>query len=214
LVGDANPAWRFTLYVNYKPEKRLPPGMGTAKQTTDDTPIPESYIASVAFDHSVSESALAEALTRIHRGLFEGADAIHQYYQSEDNPSSFVAADGIAEVIFIPSQMWDQHQTDLADDMRAAAKAVHAEFARDLGASAETLATYDPFVMPSTGVGELIRAGLSPRQAEVQVLRSAGLTQAEIGDRLGMATNTVKVHCHRIDTKVTNAKQLLSLVEI
>jgi DNA-binding CsgD family transcriptional regulator len=187
--------------------------MGPANQTTNDTPIPESHIATVASEYSVGERELTEALERIYGDLFEGADAIHQYSQSRDDPSSFVVADGIAEVIFIPSQMWDQLQTDLNDEMRAAAKAVHAEFARDLGISTEPSITDEPFVMPSESVGKLVRAGLSPRQAEVQVLRNAGLTQAEIGDRLGMATNTVKVHCHRVDAKVTSAKQLLSLVE-
>jgi len=28
-----------------------------------------------------------------------------------------------------------------------------------------------------------------------------------------MATNTVKVHCHRVDTKCEHARQLLALVE-
>ncbi|WP_458208738.1 LuxR C-terminal-related transcriptional regulator [Haladaptatus sp. NG-SE-30] len=188
--------------------------MGTTKQTTNDTPISESHIAIVASEHSVSESELSEAIERIYGNLFEGADAIHQHYQSEDNPPSYLAADGIAEVIFITSQMWDRYQNDLSDDMRPAVKAVHAEFARDIGASTEIPASRDPFLMPSSVVGELVRAGLSPRQAEVQVLRNAGLTQTEIGNRLGMATNTVKVHCHRIDTKVANANLLLDLVDV
>jgi DNA-binding CsgD family transcriptional regulator len=187
--------------------------MGPASQSTNDTPIPGIHIATVASEHSVEESELTEALERIYKNLFEGADAIQRHYRSKDDRSSFVAADGIAEVIFISSQMWDQLQPDLTDEMQAAAKAVHAEFARNLGMPAGPSAADEPFVMPSESVGELVRAGLSPRQAEVQVLRNTGLTQAEIGDRLGMATNTVKVHCHRVDTKVTNAKQLLSLVE-
>lgn len=187
--------------------------MSTATPTSNGTPISESHIAAVASEYAVSQSALTEALERVHGELFDGADAIHQYYQSEDNPPSFVVADGVAEVIFVPSQLWDQLQTDLGDDIRTAVKAVHAEFARDVGAATEIPASLDPFVMPSSVVGELARAGLSPRQAEVQVLRSAGLTQTEIGEQLDMATNTVKVHCHRIDTKIANAKQLLDLVE-
>ena len=167
----------------------------------------------MASEYAVSESVLTEALDRVHESLFDGADAIHQYYQSEDDLPSFVVSNEVAEVIFVPSLLWDQLQTDLADDIRTAVKAVHAEVARDVGASAEIPASLDPFVMPSSLVGELVRAGLSPRQAEVQVLRSAGLTQTEIGERLDMATNTVKVHCHRIDSKVDNAKQLLDLVE-
>ena len=187
--------------------------MGTTEQASNGTPIPESHIVAVASEHAVSESALSEAIERTYGDLFEGADAIHQHYQSEDNLPSYVAANGIAEVIFITTQLWDRYQNDLSDETRAAVKAVHAEFARDIGASTEAPESYDPFVMPSRTVGELVRAGLSPRQAEVQVLRTAGLTQMEVGDRLGMATNTVKVHCHRIDTKVANANRLLDLVE-
>jgi DNA-binding CsgD family transcriptional regulator len=175
-------------------------------------PVPDDTIAAVAAEHAVSESALAEALARIHADLVDGADAIHQYYESADGGPSLDAADGLATVLFVPEQQWRRLPTDLTDEMRAAAKAAHAEFARDCGASEETLTSSEALVMPSATVGELARAGLSPRQADVHVLREAGLTQAEIGDRLGMATNTVKVHCHRVDTKVENAARLLGLV--
>lgn len=46
----------------------------------------------------------------------------------------------------------------------------------------------------------------------MQLLRDSGPTQAEVGDRLGLATNTVKVHCHRVDTEVADANRLLDLV--
>lgn len=187
--------------------------MSTTEYVATGVPIPEPLLSDVAAEYSVSESALGDALTRIHGDLVEGADAIHQYYQSGDTASSIRTPHGLAEVIFIPSQMWRHIPTELTDEMRTAVKDVHGEFARSLGASEETLTTTDPLVMPSAEIGNLTRAGLSRRQAEVQLLRNAGLTQAEIGNRLGLATNTVKVHCHRIDTKVTNANRLLDLVE-
>ncbi|MFC4550706.1 MULTISPECIES: hypothetical protein [Halorussus] len=43
--------------------------------------------------------------------------------------------------------------------------------------------------------------------------RRGRLTQAENADGLGIAKNTIEVHCHRIDAKVTDAKRLLELVE-
>lgn len=187
--------------------------MRTTEHVATGVPIPEHLLPDAASEYSISESALADALTRIHDDLVEGADAIHQYYQSDDDAPSISTADGLAEVIFVSPKMWNQVPTELTDEMRTAVKAVHREFARSLGASEETLTTADPLVMPSAEIGEFTRAELSRRQAEVQVLRNAGLTQAEVGDRLGLATNTVKVHCHRIDTKVTNAKRLLDLVE-
>jgi DNA-binding CsgD family transcriptional regulator len=187
--------------------------MSKSEDTPANLPIPERIIADVALEHAVSESTLTDILARIHNDLVEGADAIQQYYRSEYTAPSISAADGLVEVIFAPTEMWKQLPTDLTDEMRAAAKAVHAAFAKPLVTSEEGFSTADPLVMPSAEIGELTRAGLSPRQAEVQILRNAGLTQAEIGDRLGVATNTVKVHCHRIDTKVANAKQLVALVE-
>lgn len=175
-------------------------------------PIPDDIVASVAAECGVSESALAEALARIHADLVDGADAIHQYYEAEDFGPSLGIADGLATVLFVPDQQWHRLPTDLTDEMREAATAAHAAFARASGASEESLAEKQALVMPSKTVGELTRGGLSHRQAEVQVLREAGLTQAAISDRLGVATNTVKVHCHRIDTKVENAERLLDLV--
>ncbi|MFB9804571.1 sigma factor-like helix-turn-helix DNA-binding protein [Haladaptatus pallidirubidus] len=67
--------------------------------------------------------------------------------------------------------------------------------------------------MPSHVLSGLIRSGLSRRQAETQVLRMEGKTQAEIGEELGLGTGTVKSHCHRIDAKVREATKLLELVE-
>lgn len=185
---------------------------GTALEA-NDVPIPDAHVSTVASEHAISEPALADTLAEIHGDLVEGADAIHQYYRSEDTPQSTVAADGLAEVIFVPTRMWEEIPTELTDEQRAAAKVVHTEFARDLGVDEPILTTHDALVMPSAEVGKLVRAGLSRRQAEVQVLRKSGLTQAAIGERLGMATNTVKVHCHRIDTKVSSAARLLSLVD-
>lgn len=176
-------------------------------------PVPDDIVAAVAAEHAVSESALAAALARIHADLVDGADAIHQYYESADIGPSLVAADGLASILFVPEQQWRELPTDHSDELRAAAKAAHAAFARDCGASAAALTANEALVLPSETVGELARAGLSPRQADVHVLRDAGLTQGEIGDRLGMATNTVKVHCHRIDTKVEKAERLLGLVD-
>ena len=116
-------------------------------------------------------------------------------------------------VLFVDAETWDQSAQAVPEEIRTAAKAAHAEFARELDVDDATLAAFDPLVVPSRAVGELVRGGLSQRQAEVQVLRDAGYTQREVGERLGMATNTVKVHCHRIDTKVENAKRLIELVE-
>jgi hypothetical protein len=103
--------------------------MSTANQKSNDTPIPAKHVATVASAHSVSEAALTEALEQLYGTLFEGADAIHQYYESADHHTSFVVTDGIAEVIFIPDEMRDQLQTDFDDELRAAVKSVHAEFA-------------------------------------------------------------------------------------
>ena len=42
----------------------------------------------------------------------------------------------------------------------------------------------------------------SPREGEVYVLLRAGLSTKEIAQRLGVATNTVKVYIHAIYTRL------------
>jgi DNA-binding CsgD family transcriptional regulator len=180
--------------------------------TVEDVPIPKAHVTSVAARNLVDEGDLAEALASIHERMVDGADAIHEHYRSEDTPEPVAIADGLATVVFVTGQTWEQVLTEVPEKLRGPAKATHAEFAEEFDVDGRRPAGYDPLVMPSREVGELVRAGLSRRQAEVQVLRNRGLTQREIGEKLGMATNTVKVHCHRVDTKVGNAKRLLDLV--
>lgn len=187
--------------------------MTARSQVPGDAPIPDELVAEVADRRGADPEVLGETLAAIHADLVDGADAILGHYRSTDGPEALSGPDGLAEVVFVPSEQWAQLPTELEDGERAAARAVHAAYARELGADEADLAASDPLVMPSETVGTLVRAGLSRRQAEVQVLRDIGLTQAEVGDRLGLATNTVKVHCHRIDTKVENARRLLAAVE-
>jgi len=187
--------------------------MASGNRASVDVPIPTRVVTAVAARNLIDESDLWDGLETIHRNVVDGADAVVDHYESRDGPEAVDVADGLATVLFVDAATWDQSARALPEDVRTAAKAAHAEFARELDVDDATLAAYDPLVVPSRAVGELVRAGLSQRQAEVQVLRDAGYTQREVGDRLGMATNTVKVHCHRIDAKVEDAKRLVGLVE-
>lgn len=186
--------------------------MAGREQAAVDVPIPARVVTAVAARNLIDEDDLWRALETIHGDIADGADAIIDHYRSTDAPDAVTVADGLATVVFVDERTWNRSARDLPDDLRAAAKAAHAEFAREVGAEPDREGTV-PLVMPSREVGELVRAGLSQRQAEVQVLRDRGLTQREVGERLGMATNTVKVHCHRIDEKVEDARRLLELVE-
>ncbi len=186
-------------------------------------PIPAKIVVEVADRHGVDEDELMAVVTAVHDDLVDGADAIHAHYVAENGEndetpensdgSPQVVADGLAEVIFVRSARWNQmtERLDVADALQKPAKEVHADYARTLGTDERVLSERDALVMPSHVLSGLIRAGLSRRQAEVQVLRMAGRTQAEIGERLGLGTGTVKSHCHRIDTKIREATQLLEL---
>lgn len=187
--------------------------MSTDAPARADVPIPDEHVEAAARRHDVDIAALRSALATLYSDLVDGADAIHTYYADGDNPESITARDGLVTVLFVDEETWNRQQSDPTGDLGVAARTAHAAFARELGADSSVLDATVPLVMPSETVGRLVRAGLSHRQAQIQVLRDAGLTQSEIGDRLGLATNTVKVHRHRIDTKVENARQLLGLVD-
>jgi DNA-binding CsgD family transcriptional regulator len=186
--------------------------MAERVDTAENVPIPKTHVTSVAARNLVDEGDLAEALASIHEQMVDGADAIHEHYRSEDNPEPVAVAGGLATVVFVTGETWERVLAEVPEKLRGPARESHAEFAGEFDVAEASLGQYEPLVMPSQEVGELVRAGLSRRQAEVQVLRNSGLTQREVGERLGMATNTVKVHCHRVDTKVENAKRLLALV--
>jgi DNA-binding CsgD family transcriptional regulator len=187
-------------------DSETPPGSGG--------PIPSSVVETVAERQAVDVTVLADAVESLHGSMVDGADAIHLQYRSTGGPPAHVARDGLVAVVFVPVATWNQVTADLDEEIRTAVRAVHAEFATDVGASVvEAAGSGVPLVVPSETVGRLVRSGLSRRQAEVQVLRDAGLTQAAVGERLGIATNTVKVHCHRIDEKVADARRLLRHVE-
>jgi DNA-binding CsgD family transcriptional regulator len=178
----------------------------------EGSPIPEGVVAAVADARGIDADELAAALAEVHADLVDGADAIRGHYRSEGGPPALATPDGLAEVIFVAPEQWAATPTELADPVRSAARAAHAAHARELGADEALLEEYAPLVMPSETVGTLVRAGLSRRQAEVQVLRDRGLDNAAIADRLGIATNTAKVHAHRVDAKVENARRLLAVV--
>ena len=185
--------------------------MGGREQTSVDVPIPARVVTAVAARNLIDEDDLWQALETIHGDMADSADAIIDRYRSTDAADAVSVADGLATVVFVDERTWNRSAADLPDELRTAAKAAHAEFAQEVRAEPDSEGTV-ALVMPSREVRALVRAGLSQRQAEVQVLRDRGLTQREVGDRLGMATNTVKVHCHRIDAKVEDARRLLELV--
>lgn len=187
--------------------------MSIEPSSTADVPIPDELIADVAERHDVDEDELRDALAATYAYMADGADAIHEQYAAEDaTPDAPEVADGLASVIHVASDTWNQAVGDLSTTLRDAVMAVHARFADGLEAPGETPEDREPLVLPSERVGTLVRAGLSRRQAQVQVLDDAGLSTAEIAERLGVAESTVNVHRHRIDTKAEAAEQLLALL--
>jgi DNA-binding CsgD family transcriptional regulator len=58
------------------------------------------------------------------------------------------------------------------------------------------------------------RIALSPRQTEIARLLGDGLTQDEIGQRLGIATRTVEVHVGLIRAKTGRPSTLSAIVDL
>lgn len=188
--------------------------MSADPSPTADVPVPDEHIAEIADEHDVDEDELREALASTYAFLADGADAIHEHHASDDAaPSAMAAADGLVSVIHVDSETREQPMRDLPPTLRDAVTAVHERFAAALDEPAADAGDREPLVMPAERIGKLVRAGLSRRQAQVQVLDDAGLSTADIADRLGVAESTVKVHRHRIDAKVDEAEQLLALVQ-
>ena len=187
--------------------------MPTQSSEFGELPIPAAVITDVADEQNIDRERLVLALVSVHDATASGADAIVQHYDDEETPESRSGADGRAAVVFVDEEQWAQLPVTLSADEEAAVKAVHAAYARELGADEESVETTTPLVVPSKAVGELMRAGLSRRQAEIQVLRRQGHDRSEIADTFGVADSTVRVHVHRIERKVEDAKRLLELVE-
>ncbi|GAA0243838.1 hypothetical protein ACFFQF_03515 [Haladaptatus pallidirubidus] len=102
-----------------------------------DVPIPADSITDVANRHGVSDDDLTEAVA-IYDDLIDGADAIHAHYvsQNNENVSPIVAEDGLVELIFVDSNYWTRmaERLDISKSAGEAAKEVHADYARRLGA--------------------------------------------------------------------------------
>lgn len=177
------------------------------------TPFSSSLVADVARERGVDPDHLAETLATIHADLVDGGDAIQRHYDDEYDQPWHTTEDGLTTVLFVGSDVWthlaDRH--DLPAEDRDAAMAVHAAFAADV--MDEEVDGTTPLVMPSPTVETLVHAGLSPRQAQVQVLRDGGRSQQAIADELGLDLGTVKSHCYRIDRKVDEARALLDAVD-
>jgi DNA-binding CsgD family transcriptional regulator len=176
-------------------------------------PFPADLVEATAHEHGVDPAALGDALAAVHADLADGADAVYGYYRSGETPAPLPVADGLAVVLFLGADPLEQVPTDVDPDLRPAVAAAHAALAREGGADEAVLAAREPLVLPSEAVGRLVRAGLSRRQAEVQLLREHGVGVEATADRLGIAPSTVKVHRHRVDSKVAAARQLLEHVE-
>ncbi|MFC4405345.1 helix-turn-helix transcriptional regulator [Haloarchaeobius iranensis] len=177
------------------------------------TPFSASRVADVACDRGVDSDRLADALATIHADLAEGGDAVKRHYDDEYDQPWHATEDGLATVLFIGTDVWTQlgERLDLPAELRDAAMAVHAAFARDV--MDESVPGSEPLVLPSSRVASLVRAGLSLRQAQVQVLRNEGRSQRAIADALGLDVGTVKTHAYRIDRKVDEARALLAAVD-
>lgn len=193
-----------------------------------DAPIPATTVEDVAARSDVDARTLSKAVDDLHASLVDGSDAILEYYETTAAPDPVAVADGLATVVVVDDETWlqtlDTH--GVPDALRASVRAVHATFAADATDGDITTADAgttdarttdavhrEPLVLPSRTVGELVRAGLSTRQAEVQALHDAGLDYATIAERLDVAESTVKVHRHRIQEKVADAKRLLDAVD-
>ncbi len=183
---------------------------------TEYSEIPGEIVRDTADKFEIPGQELLDALEEIDEYVKSDAEfiktrSVTKVSGGEDD--AVIADAGHFMVLYVPPHQWDEIQveTDLSGDYLKAAKEIHTEFARRVGADEEMLATHDALLLPTPKIHQLTRAGLSRKQAEVQALRMKGATHETIGDELGIAVGTVKSHCRRIDEKIRQAKKLVQL---
>jgi DNA-binding CsgD family transcriptional regulator len=191
--------------------------MTTSSVASLNTPLLNDVVEDTADTHTVSKADISEAVAAVYDDLVDGANAIHKHYVDETDDESLspiITEQGRVEVIFIEPEMWDQMAVrfDFPSDVEGATKAAHETYALAVGADENAVVERAALVMPSYLLAGLTHAGLSRRQAEVQILRMNDHTHEAISDTLDMEIGTVKSHCHRIDQKINAAESLLDLI--
>jgi len=196
--------------------QNLPEGMPVPK-----VPIDVQVVADAADEYGVSRADLVATLEDIDAYLVDNARDVHARTTGELGKEALVFEGVHFAVLYVDPDEWIELRVelDLGEDVWWAAKTSHAgETERIVGAIdrlefVDELATNDLLVTPTPIVGDLVDAGLSHRQAAIQALRMEGDSQERIGEKMGIATGTVKSHCDRIDRKIERARRLLELVE-
>lgn len=208
----------------------LPEGLSMSAATTDtlptDVPLRQvptegEQISEIANEYGIEESVLVNALNAIQADLGDYAPDIHRRYTAEWGDNAIIVDAVIWEVIYVYRSEWEEirERLELAEDVYKAANAAHQRVvewliaAVDEASEADYLQTNAVLIMPTPLVGNLLSAGLSRRQAQVEALRMAGNSHKQIGEKLGNATGTVKSHCDRIDRKLEQARHLIELVD-
>ena len=192
----------------------------------DDMPIPNvpihwQIIADVAEEHDINVTWLAESLEEIHDHVAERARDLTERYTEELGDEALVFQADIQQFLYVDADEWAEIGDQLALDeaVISAAKAVHDDQCSRIVESVDEaewvprLETNDMLVMATPPIQDWREAGLSLRQALVQTLRTKGDTQERIGQKMGIATGTVKSYCSRIDRKIAQARQLVTLAD-
>lgn len=184
-------------------------------------PVETKICGAIAEEYGLERSRLVGTLEAIQEDLSDRAVDIHGRYTAEWGDNAIIMDTVIWEAIYVYSDEWDElrERLDLEEELFEAAMAYHGHLVDRLIQTVEAaeaaayLQTNAVLVMPTPMVGNLLRAGLSRRQAMVQALRLEGDSQSRIAAKLDNATGTIKSHCDRIDRKIEEARHLVDLVD-
>lgn len=192
----------------------------------EDVPIPKvpievTIVADAADEYDVDARRLVERLEDIHAHVAERARELTEQYTREFGSDAVLVRAGVQQHLYVDPDEWPELRSrlDLDGDVASAARAAHdrqcSRYVETLDGveRVPSLETNDVLVVAPPIVQDLLEAGLSLRQANVQALRMRGDSQARIAEKLGIAEGTVKSHCDRVDRKIERAERLLELVE-
>lgn len=186
-----------------------------------NVPIGLTIIREVADEYGVDVVELSKTLETIHEDVTERARDLTEQYTREFGDEALIMQADLQQLLYVVPDEWDELEDRLELDAEVveAAKVVHDRQADrydenlDRAERAPELEVNEVLVMGTPILQDLLDAGLTHDQALVQALRMNGDSLERIQEKIGISIDHIESHVERIDRKIDQAENLLTLVD-